>query len=1152
MFEEKLLKKALKNKMKYTLSLLVIFFITGTIGYGIEIEEDIKIVGTEKTNWNALNNENEINNKGFIGGILKNESIINNQDVNKSVNGVFNNLGDVSIKNSGIISGDTDINKTTSKNDKAEILMRNSSNGVYGVMNASIVNAGTISGNIALKAGNANLSEDYAKSQIFAYASGNGVSVKKANIENNGLISGNGMLEGGNATGYKSVTAYASGDKIGNGIYGNEEVVLKNNGAVLGNSILKGGNAVAHNSNSTSAIDVSAAAYADATAHDSSNGVVGKNILLENNGVVSGQAIVKGGTASASGAPISVNGKPIEAVTYPYALPIANFSGNGINGETVSVMNKGVISGYVEINDGLANNKVEKRNPKYSGNGIVLKNSKENINNHGVIRGSESAIVANNFTGSINNYGILAGKEIFSNGEELKEIELKNKINQGIYVKLSTEKEVKEIIVGTSGKTDGKDILNGSTNGSIAKEAKTIQGNQNTYIKSSELTKKSDLIINGLGRENGALTVVDDVELNDSIINGYETALTINDNKSFKGTNVILNGGGLKNDITVIKGSVGDNTFVLDGKSTVNGNINLGDGNNVLTLANTVQINGNIQSGSGKDILSLGTKSPIRNVSQENLNVFNKIDGFETINANGNVTLFEKAEITGADKITLESGNLVLKVDPTIIKDGKTIGHALYGNKGTLESTGGNLLIKLNGIGVGTTVSMGETTLVSKEGQNYVKINSLVLDGKLSEDGKDLVITVVDSIPPQPVVPKPPVDTNSPGNQNPSLDSKPSITIDSLLYENLNSVYKSIVNAGEIGNMANTTLLDNKTYNDSLEGLLTLLDQIYANNPYAYTLKSTRDSLKLFEDNMSYLTIKPKKDELIVQGKAIYTGVKNDNTTSGKNYYGFDTGHRNYKTTTDTVGGLATFEYGVTDKNSVGFVLGGNHQNINFRGLSKVDGNSLYLGTFAKREIDNFKFTSGIGYQYTSIDAERKISNKYDSFATENKYHLNSLNAFVETKYTYNVKQDWTVEPKIKLSYYYIEQSEINEGYTPGKIAMKADRTDSNTMDVEAGIDFIKNIDLNSGKLKNILSLGVVNTIGDKSKGLKGYILGKEKNGTYFNIQGIELPKTSGKVSYTLELEQTNGIIYKGGMNFEFAKDYNRNISATIGVGYKF
>lgn len=435
MFEEKLLKKALKNKMKYTLSLLVVFFITGTIGYGIEIEEDVKIVGTEKTNWNGLNNENEINNKGFIGGILKSESIINNQDINESANGIFNNLGNISLKNNGVILGSTDINRITSKNDKAEIEMVNSSNGIYGIMNTSIVNGGTISGNVALKAGTTNLSEDYAKAQIFVYGSGNGVSVKKANVENSGLISGNAILEGGNATGYKSVTADASSAKTGNGIYGSEEVILKNNGVVLGNSILKGGNAVAHNPNSTPATDVSAAAYAHAAANESSNGVVGKNILLENTGIVSGKAIVKGGIASASGVPVDVNGKPTEAITYPYALPIANFSGNGVNGETVSVMNKGVISGYVEINDGLANNKAEKRNPKYSGNGIVLKNSKENISNHGVIRGSESAIVANNFTGSINNYGILAGKEIFSNGEELKEIELKNKVNQGIYVK---------------------------------------------------------------------------------------------------------------------------------------------------------------------------------------------------------------------------------------------------------------------------------------------------------------------------------------------------------------------------------------------------------------------------------------------------------------------------------------------------------------------------------------------------------------------------------------------------------------------------------------------------------------------------------------------------------------------------------------------
>ena len=372
------------------------------------------------------------------------------------------------------------------------------------------------------------------------------------------------------------------------------------------------------------------------------------------------------------------------------------------------------------------------------------------------------------------------------------------------------------------------------------------------------------------------------------------------------------------------------------------------------------------------------------------------------------------------------------------------------------------------------------------------------------------------------------------------------------LYKKLDKVYQSVISAEEIGKLANTTLLEDKTYNESLGELLTLLDQIYANNPYAYTLKSSRDSLKLFEDNLSYLTIKPKKDEMIVQGKAIYTGVKNDSNASGKNYYGFDTGHRNYKTTTNTVGGLATFEYGLSDKTSVGFVLGGNNQNINFKGSSKIKGNSLYLGTFAKTDVDNFKFMSGVGYQYTSADADRKISNRYDSFSTGDKYDINSLNVFAEAKYVYNAEHDWTVEPKLRLSYYYIEQERVNEGYTPGQISMRADKADSNTADVEIGVDFIKSLYLAKGKLKNILSLGVINTIGDKSKELNGYILGKEKDGNKFNIQGVELPKTSGKVSYSLELEQTNGMIYTAGVSLEFAKDYNRNVNATVGIGYKF
>lgn len=87
--------------------------------------------------------------------------------------------------------------------------------------------------------------------------------------------------------------------------------------------------------------------------------------------------------------------------------------------------------------------------------------------------------------------------------------------------------------------------------------------------------------------------------------------------------------------------------------------------------------------------------------------------------------------------------------------------------------------------------------------------------------------------------------------------------------------------------------------------------------------------------------------------------------------------------------------------------------------------------------------------------------------------------------------------------------------------------------------------------LDQIYSNGVVNTVGNRSKELKGNILGNKKNGNKFDIQAVEVPKTSGTVSYNLEYERTNGFIYTGGVDLEFSKD-NRNFEIKIGAGYKF
>lgn len=1228
-------------------------------------------------------------------GVIKGDAYLSSTSTNDSLaNGIYSKDRIENIDNTGIISGISKVN--LNYND----FTLNGSNGLLqdsrGSKAKDFFNKGMILGKTLIKGITSN--------NLLSIQQNNGIltAADFENLNNNGIIKGFSETELETSNFNSSVNSFAS-----NGISTSIFINGTNKGLIAGISAIKTGNSQENSNIVTGATNGFLS---------SSNGIFAKDGMTSfmNNGFVTGVATLKSGD--------STSNSNIDAFHTANGLVI-----NGSGSQQIN--NNGTLNGRLSISTGnsIDNNKQTTKN---SGNGFVSKSSKLNFTNLGLIKGSHGAMAINSYLPSnvIKNLGILAGREIFTNAssssttpsEVIKNNSLSNhinlkpvnttQINQGLYIKLKSEMNgayttgniellnnkpiIEKIFVGSGGFIDNKEILNGSLDGNISTEEKILLTNENIYVSSKILNdnlKNNNLIINGLGREQGALIVDDNLNLTNSIINSYETALTIEDNKVFTGENIILNGGGLgvfkENLITyedVIKGSSGDNILNLLGESYVNGNVNLNDGNNILNLSQSTIVNGNIGSGNGNNKISISDTTLINgdiilgngnnniqildnsiingdislgngsdnllienlailngdvdlgggddqlvinnsvqlnndldgglgldnlnfeslNSNKQNLgiNIFNTIKNFENINIKENITLFETATISGADNININNGNLLLRVDPTIIDNNeRIIGHALYENEGLLSSTGGNLVIGLNGIGEDTIISTGKTTILSDVDSIFTEIdklktNSSILDAILISPneikiglskniplldvvpGGELPDIGVDALPlpggelpdigvdapiAPPIDPELPItpDPSKPGGELPDIGVTPTeppvtpnpyIEIDSLLYEKLNNIYQSTVESGEIGNLANTTLLEDKTYNESIGGLLTILDQIYANNPYAYTLKSSRDSLKLFEDNISYLTIKPKENELIVQGKGIYTGVKNDSSASGKNYYGFDTGHRNYKTTTSSSGGLATFEYGLSDKTSIGFVFGGNNQNTKFKGSSKIDGTSIYLGSFAKTDINNFKFMSGIGYQYTSADVDRKVSNRYDSFSTGDKYNINSLNAFAEAKYIYNVKQDWTIEPKVRLSYYHINQEAVNEGYTPGQLSLKTDKVNSNTADIEFGADFVKNLYLNNGKLKNILSLGVVNTIGDRSKDLNGYILGKEKNGKRFDIQGVELPKTSGKVSYNLEFEQTNGMIYTAGVNLEFAKDYNKNITATLGIGYKF
>ncbi len=1201
MYQNQFLKNMIKRRMKISLTLLISFFFLEKIGYSLT--NDSYLGNSYEDNDNSMEKVenvgngitfNEESNELFINdGIIKGNVDISSQnfsDIYTSGNGVELNNNIKNIENNGMVSGNI-----ISKNDTLTAVDQSSftfpyleanGNAINNFTNesqvTSIKNNGLLFGKVIveIKQFDINGINDPA-SNYYLSTSGNGINnsniivknlqemiyedlgpAKIQEIDNSGIISGKVVQVGGTSgdTTHAGQVALFSGNGINSSTLSKESKIgkISNVGKISGlvnmesikqienkitlqqNLIFSSGNAIVTSTYSGFNPSIELAVID----------------MLKNNGLLEGQIAFK--TKSSDNIMLDITS-----------------SGNGIYSEDLKdISNEGTISGQFRI---IGTFKGIERLDKFA-SGIVSVSSIENLNNLGLIKGTENAISIGDINNSnSNNFGVLAaGKNIISdnNGNEVISV---NHKNNGIEIKLSDDghwsvevddneniiidslsiAESKEALIDSKDNNGNiiqlkKYVINGSETGQITTSNTNLVGNKDVYVNSSNLDKSSDLIINGSGINKGALVVDVDTSLKDSIINGYETGVFIEGNNRFQGENVTINGGGLgqysangtPDDISddyfkyenVIQGDSGNNIIELTGNSIVNGSIDLGTGDDMLSISNDTQLNGDLKGGLGNDTLNLGEIT--KEKTNSNLNIFHDISGFETVNTNGNVTLFETATITDGN-LNIESGNLTLRVNP-LDKDenGNIKGHALYNHSGGINAVDGNLIIGLNGLGIGAIIATNGTIIDKNidtaydEESNRLRTNSLVLNATLLED-KNIEITQFEDLPINP-----PVD--------------PPVVVDSLLYEKLNKVYQSIVTAGEIGNLANTTLLEDKTYDESLGGLLTILDQIYANNPYAYTLKSSRDSLKLFEDNLSYLTIKPQQGEMIVQGKAIYTGVKNDSSASGKNYYGFDTGHRNYKTTTNTVGGLTTFEYGLSEDTSVGFVFGGNNQDVKFKGSSKIKGNSLYLGTFAKTDIKNFKFMSGVGYQYTSADADRRVSNRYDSFSTGDKYDINSLNAFVEAKYVYNAEQDWTVEPKVRLSYYYIDQDKVNEGYTPGQISMRTDSVNSNTADVEIGVDFVKSLYLNNGKLKNILSLGVINTIGDKSKELNGYILGKEKDGKKFYIQGVELPKTSGKVSYNVELEQTNGMIYTAGLSLEFAKNYNRNVNATVGIGYRF
>ena len=1062
---------------------------------------------------------------------------------------------DYGLKLSGDLSG---INFT---NNGLITVTRNSN--AYGVYNEGTIESITNNGVIkTVKIGNA-----YGQSSgIYNRGTING------NVTNNGII--NGIYNSGPINGNVTNNGLLLTDgQSYYGIYNQETItVILNNGLIKGES-----SGICNN-------------YKISQNIINNGSIVGKNRGIDyhgttpiiNSGLLKGvlkdqerNDYFSGGIYGNGGVPKLLNIGSMLGIAIRGAAQGAGIY-NTTGGEIGSIINIGSITGTSTGSGG--------------GYGIYNEEYIIDIRNIGVIYGKTNAVKnkAGKTIVSLDNYGILAteGNLIIDNTGTITN----TPTNYGLYIaeadgKVSFDDTKQsnspvEIIVGHD--ESGTEIKRNMTikNAAISSGlASGVGTSTDSFVFSATPNEFDNSILNG---KNDTLKVLGtNREVKGSIINAYGTAVvfdgtdsqltlsgTVVNGRIVEANNTVLgsdNGdililqsgeieyvdGTKETQNTVINGNIdmadGADTITVDIGAIINGTVKMGAGDDALNIVSGGKINGTLDGGTGNDTLNF---NPAVTRTNGEINIQHNISDFENMNINTNVTLFEKTiaddgtigdlAITGAENITIgANGILTLRLDITNIDNisgtDKIKGHALYGNNGTITSTGGKLLLALNGAGNESVISFGDTTLDG----SLVTAHETKVEGEINFATTSLLHKV----------------KRIEGKTNEVIiTSKADLPTD-ISYKKLNEIYHSILSVDELGNF-------NVDDDEKLSTFLSYLNDIYIGNPYSYSSELSRKSAGMFRDIVTENIFKPETNKWMIYGGLTHVDGGTKDTYYGKGYYTYDIGSSDMDADTKVTGAYMFGEYGVSDTLTSGVVIGGNKLKSDLSNGSKVDGSALYLGAYAKKYVGNLKVTAGAGFQYGDYDADRIAVNKVAStigtpvMQYSDNYNDMTYDIYLNGRYSHQVGENLFLEPYGTLSYTYIDQDEADEGNKTLAI-----ETDSKSFDYtvgKVGVDLKKVIPHEKGK--STLSAGI-----NYTKILDGadeeHITGRFKGGSDFDILVAHKNEHSIGLNAKYALELENGVLFDVKGTYSVERDShngsgkNRTKGEWIvgtGMGYKF
>ena len=1068
------------------------------------------------------------------------------------------NLSDLSLINNGSIVGTT--NEGYGKG--------------YGIYIEGSASTGTLKNNGSI-AGTAN--EDY----------GNGSGIYIEGSASIGTLTNYGSIAG------TSSNAYGSGIHIGY----NAEITgtLTNNGYITGTSSKGYGYGIYIDGSGSIGTLTNDGSIAGTTNEGYGSGI---HIIydaeitgtLTNNGSITGTSSSEGGS---SGSGIYNEGAITELENNGSIVGTAtNRCGYGIyhiSGTITKLANNGTIAGTMLGTS-----------TDIESSGIYINSDEiETLTNTGVIYGKYNAIYKGD-SGTIsnaNNYGLLVSGDISQN-VVYKLVEIvdhddtsgdDNKIrnyglaftadsSSGKYIGVGSEKGSTVDYHNSFGKIHQNVSIDGGSYDIINVDAKvndtnvitdwkslTLEEGKLTYYDSEEGSDKGEsispdkkYILNGI--EDTLKVSGENNELNNSVVNAYKSAVVMDKGASTLTLDNTVVNGGIADGSTTVNITGEGNNFTAKGNSIINtgdeGTAITVDGDkNTVTLEGNTIVNGKMSASGEKNTLNLyGKQNMKRSSDNKSMNIFHDIEGFGRIQIENNVTFFEDVKVTGVDRININNGgtlSLRLKAGEapgakaTHALSAENIGLLIAGKEEEDSENAGTLNFITNGMGKGTVIDMGGIELENV----YLRANSIVYmmevvekpesDANVGDIRLDVGTSLADIYNERKITSDPYSDADTP------------LLPDETLYNSLNKIYQSSV-ADDDNVDAVTGMIGSSSDEEQWRKLLSFLGGIYTESPYSYSSELSRRSIGMFRDIVTENEFRPNLNNWLIMGGLTHADGGTKDTYYGQNYYEIDNGSSSTSADMKLTGAYMLAKYGYSENLSLGVTLGGNKSEAEMS-MSKVKGNSGYLGAFAENYRGNLTLKAGAGVQYSEYDADRSTLGGH---SYSDKYSDMTYDIYLNGRYSHQVGDNLFLEPYATLSYTYVDQDGANEG---SKVL--AIETDSKSFDYtvgKVGIDLKKVILHEKGK--STLSAGVSYTkIFDGAD--EEHITGRFKGGSDFDILVAHKNEHSIGLNAKYALELESGIIFDVKGTYSVERDSHNGSGKNktkgewivgAGVGYKF